>query len=71
MKMYNIYRFPHGKENEVAARVETLAAAAICLVLVVYNRESASLHLPFLPLRWREGGGDLGPTLGVVEGSLS
>jgi hypothetical protein len=71
MKMYNIYRFPHGKENEVAARVETLAATAICLVLAVYNRESTSLHLLFLPLRWRGGVGDLGDALGVVEGSLN
>jgi hypothetical protein len=42
------------KEREVAARVETLAAAAICLLLPVYDRESKGPRLLCLPLWWPE-----------------
>jgi hypothetical protein len=35
-------------------KAETLAAAAIFLVLVVYDRESTGSRLLFLPLRWPE-----------------
>jgi hypothetical protein len=40
------------KEREAAARVETLADAAIYLVLAVYDRKSMGPHLLYLPLRW-------------------
>jgi hypothetical protein len=42
------------KEREAAARVETLAAAAICLLLAVYDRESKGPRLLCLPLWWPE-----------------
>jgi hypothetical protein len=42
------------KETEAAARVETLAADAICLVLAVYDQESTGPRLLCLPLRWQE-----------------
>jgi hypothetical protein len=44
----------HVKEREAAATVETLAAAAICLVLAVYDRKSTGPRLLYLPLRWAE-----------------
>jgi hypothetical protein len=40
------------KEREEAARMETLAAAAICLLLVVYDQESKGPCLLCLPLWW-------------------
>jgi hypothetical protein len=47
------------EESEAVARVETLAAAAICLILAIYYGESMGPCLLCLPLRWREGVGTL------------
>jgi hypothetical protein len=44
----------HVEDSEAAARMETLAAATICLVLVVYDLELTGPRLLCLPLRWRE-----------------
>jgi hypothetical protein len=40
----------HVKQKKAVARVETLAAVAICLVLAIYDRKSTGPRLLCLPL---------------------
>jgi hypothetical protein len=42
------------EDREAAARMETLAAATICLILAVYDRELTGPRLLCLPLQWPE-----------------
>jgi hypothetical protein len=56
------------KEREVAARVETLAAAAICLVLAVYDQKLTGPHPLCLSLRWPEEVGIMDMRLASLKG---
>jgi hypothetical protein len=47
-----------------------ILAAAICLILAVYDRESKSPHLLCLLLRWREGVGTLDLCSTLLKGPL-
>jgi hypothetical protein len=52
----------------VAARVKTLAAVVICLVLVIYDRESTGPHLLCFLIQRREGVGTSDLLLALKKG---
>jgi hypothetical protein len=58
----------HAKERAAAVRVQTPAAAAICLVLVVYDIESMGPCLLYLLLRWQEEVGTLHLCSALLKG---